>query len=671
MTRRILILLLLSVLLIQRAGAVAAYPHPIKVTQPDGSLLTVTLHGDEYLHWFTADRLTINGIIRENVIVRKDDDGFYRPDTLQLQTIEKASLKRQAAKIQRAAVKKAESSPSKPFGSPHFLVMLIEFNDVRFTLPHTDSAFYRQLNQDNYTENNATGSVRDYFYDQSLGQFTPVFDVVGPITVPKDMRNFTKSDGQTQAGAPALLVNACQIADSIVDFSEYDLDNDGVIDNIFFYYAGYNAAEGADSTIWPHSWSVSAKHYFDGKLLGHYACTSEYRGIDGQEMAGIGTFCHEFGHVIGLPDFYDTNGETGGSTRGLWFYSLMCYGNYNNDGKTPPSFNCEERSRLGWTDFIPWLPAADTLFSMKPVDEGVGYRSPTGNDGEYFYYEFRRKAKWDEPLEPGLLIYHVDKSNSMVHGMTAASRWETGTHINGYTSHECFQLELSDEHAKLYPFGNTKTEFNANTVPSSLSWGNIPSAYALYDISCEKDTTSGEETASFRLLFNHPKEMFGTVTDSAGMPLPYAFISVNDSMFSTTADSMGRYFIVLEKSDTTLTRQDTTICLNTASLSNVGTSVFRITVTSKAYEPLTDTVTVIAGAKQHDFQLKDKKVALDNPTSDETLYRSGTTVEIYSIEGRLIARIPPQEADTFLNNCNYTGIVIVRCGSQIRKMLLR
>ena len=204
------------------------------------------------------------------------------------------------------------------------------------------------LNKPGYSDNGATGSARDYYYDNSNGVFEPIFDVYGPIKLSQNMAYYGANDSSGNDKNPEQAVKeACQAIDNIVDFSNYDLDGDGEVDLVYMVYAGKGEADGGSSnTIWPHQWNLSSAGVnliLDGKTVDRYACGSELNGSG--SIDGLGTICHEFGHAMGLPDFYDTDYDTNGQGRTLLDYSLMDSGSYNNDGWTPPYLNMEERKR--------------------------------------------------------------------------------------------------------------------------------------------------------------------------------------------------------------------------------------------------------------------------------------------------------------------------------------
>jgi len=321
-----------------KTGAVPAYPYPVTITQSDGTTLTIRLYGDESRKIRTTDdgyiiKQDTNGLYTYAV---RDKDGLIVASDKLAQDSDKREQKDRnflsdALKytgLYREVLRKPQkikAVPSAPFssgfpriGSPRSLVILVNFKDVSFVTPDPQEAFNRLLNQENYSENGGTGSARDYFRASSYGQFNPQFDVIGPFTLPQNMSYYGENDDYGDDEKPAyMVVHACQAAKaSGVDFSIYDTNGDGYVDNVFIYYAGYNEAEyGPENSIWPHRWAVQpGQNYlglpnpviFDGKIVYDYACTSELKGNTGSTMCGIGTFSHEFGHVIGMPDYYHT-----------------------------------------------------------------------------------------------------------------------------------------------------------------------------------------------------------------------------------------------------------------------------------------------------------------------------------------------------------------------------
>lgn len=468
-----LLTLLLSSLLPEHAFAVAASPYPVQVVQPDGSTITIRIHGDEFLNWTTCG---------SRLVARGSDGFFYYADfkadgsrelsatravysniALLDQTltpvkppaaaIEKARLAKAAAQIKTKAAA-APSAASFTTGSGKFLVILVEFQDTKFTTPSPQQAFSNLLNQEDYSVNGATGSANDYFFDNSRGDFDPQFVVAGPVTASHNSAYYSIEDDVSDY-VKELVAEAAQAVDSQVNFAEFDHDGNGYVDNIFVFFAGRGQNDSGDeTTIWPHAWSIDQYLYLDGKRVYRYACASELktnRSDYSTRFTGIGTFCHEFGHVLGLPDFYDTDYEENGQANGLGYYSLMDSGNYCNYGNTPPYLTCMERYILDWmTDSDITTLGTSGFYQLAPVQNDVAYKSSTSSVNEYFLYENRQQSGWDAYIPGhGLLIYHVDKTSHY------SSRWENNE-INAYSNHECFDLiEAASDYA---PFPDQQEE---------------------------------------------------------------------------------------------------------------------------------------------------------------------------------------------------------------------
>ena len=443
--------------------AVPAYPGWRSYTQPDGSVIKIQKFGDEFCHWTTD---------ASGQIVQKDADGFYRP-------VSESQLKarRAAASIRRAAVNRARRSPAKAgiaSGEKHFLVILVQFSDLSFQSSTANADFTALLNEPGYNVNGGTGSARDFYYDNSCGVFNPVFDVYGPVTLSNNKAYYGGNDSSGNDKAPEKAVQqACQALDNQVDFTLFDNDGNGDVDLVFMYYAGYGEADSEDEdSIWPHQWELSSGGIsltLDGKTVDKYACTNERVGDTGV-MCGIGTACHEFGHAMGLPDFYDTDYATNSQSAGMFFFSTMDSGSYNNDGKTPPYFTIEERIMLGWIDesaFIEFSRSGN--YTIPSVSNNVAYKTPTDMNGEYFVYECRGTNGWDAGLPSGangLIVTHVDKSSRSVKinggtysASTLWSNWTAHNSINENGKHPCCYIVPAPDQSNLL-YGHTLYQGN-------------------------------------------------------------------------------------------------------------------------------------------------------------------------------------------------------------------
>ena len=331
--------------------------------------------------------------------------------------------------------KRSEAGATLP---PKGLLLLVQFSDTAFFTPNPHSAFDSLANSIDYTYNGATGSAREYFRAQSGGQYVPDFKVVGPITLPHPMAYYGKNDSKGYDLYLAdFVIDACLAAKDSVDWTQFDSDNDGFVDLVFLLYAGYGEADShITNTIWPCKWDLPSALYsgytnqetyyyhwneetgkedynlptFSGKMLRKFACSNEWT-YRNNSRNGIGTFVHEFSHVLGLPDYYVSTGDAS-YTPGSW--SLMGYGNYVNNGNTPPNYSVYDKYFLGWA--TPTFLDKSRQVTL-PADSKTYYmltRNGTfPSDGAFthdtvYYLENRQYTGWDTYLPGhGLLVWQV------------------------------------------------------------------------------------------------------------------------------------------------------------------------------------------------------------------------------------------------------------------------
>lgn len=493
----------LSLLAAMNALAVPANPRPQPVTQPDGSVIMTRLIGDEHGHFILNE---------ESLPIDRGADGaFYYytagPDgTLTLSTqrvadpantsgekqflasLDRAKIQagmRSDLQMRQSARKTRRNLPPKVSGfpctgSPRGLVLLIEYSDVAFTTPDANDAFSRMLNEEGYSDLGAYGSARDWFIANSAGRFAPDFDVVGPITLNHPRAYYGANKGGDDVRPEMMIIEACGLIADQVDFSKYDEDDDGYIDNVFAFYAGYGENLGAmvpSECIWPHSWDIvdatPVPYYFNGKRLNHYACTNEIDLTD--TMDGIGTFVHEFSHVMGLPDLYATN-YSFAFTPGSW--SVMDEGPYNNNSRTPPYYSSFERLSLGWLDPVRIDRAAN--IKIPPITENRAYYIATENENEYFLLENRQQTGWDEFIPyHGMLVWHIDYNENIWHYNT----------VNDRKDHQYVDIIEADDHPHAdtresdpFPGLGGVTSFTDDTLPAMRSWAGNGCGVPLTDI---------------------------------------------------------------------------------------------------------------------------------------------------------------------------------------------
>ena len=476
MKAKALIIFFLCIVTGGASWAVPARRGAHRLVQPDGSTFMSVLYGDE----FTRIRMTADG----HAIIQ-DTDGWWSyasydqagnrhstgwhvgsaaptdvisssRDIPYTRISERAREKRQefarlAAKDPFRLKMAGMQTKSQEVIQKHGIVILAQFKDVKFKYAKQD--FEKLLKQEGYNVNGSTGSAKEYFDSQFNGKVNFTFDVSDIVTVQANRAYYGSNDSQGNDKNPAeFIAEACRMADEKIDFSVYDDDKDGVVDNVFVFFAGEDEAEHApEECLWAHSWYVYSgagkKVNLDGCWIDRYACASE---LSNGHMAFIGTFCHEYSHTFGLPDMYDTDYESDKMAAGLWSTtSLMDGGNYNNEGRTPPYFNAVEREILGLSEAS--VIADDGHFTLLPINESNNfYRMETDSEGEYYLFECRKEEGWDAYIGgSGMLVYHIDKRTGYL------DKWEFENNVNAYASHQCADLVEADARTDIF------TDFNA------------------------------------------------------------------------------------------------------------------------------------------------------------------------------------------------------------------
>ena len=495
------------------ASAVPAIPTLQKVTQPNGEQLSVKIKGDEFHHYMTtADGYTIvknnqgyyaygtlvNDEVVASKIIARDADKRSASDNAWLQATGK-NLK-SASKI-AAGIRARAQRDALPhlntinYNNFHGLVILVEFNDSHFTRSDVQTFYDNMINQENYTGytnedgtanpyGNCTGSVRDYFHDNSNGIFTPQFDIAGPFEVPYSVE-------QGDQYAYNIFQSAIQKANPTVDFSQYDLDNNGAVDLVYFIYADTPSSSDPDhpNHIWPHRSSMYSYVKYDGKYIRDYACSAEYiYGKSSGIFDGIGTICHEFSHVLGLPDLYDTNENddaTNGESQHPGEWDLMAGGNYQNNARTPVAYSLYDRYATGFANYQ--IIKAEGEYTLNPTSTtGQGYILKTPTNKEIFLIDNRQTStKWDRYAPGhGMTIARMDS--------TSASVWNNNA-PNGNATRLYYELLRAGgstaQQSPTDPFPGTRgvTMITNETQPNLMAWGNKPNQYILYNIHEEGD----------------------------------------------------------------------------------------------------------------------------------------------------------------------------------------
>ena len=380
--------------------AVPARPGFRECTLEDGSRVQLQLVGDECYHfWETND----------GRIAQAQADGTFVITDEKVPDAATMTARRRAGKryVNRAKKIGEEMMPQR------VLFILVNFSDKKFS--DASASYYKSSLGD---EKEGAKSMYNYFKQQSDGKYVPPIDVMGPVTLENGYAYYGSNDAQGDDKHPAeMVVEACKALDNEVDFSQYDTNSDGFVDNVYVIYAGRGEADGgAAETIWPHQWDVFSAERFqvqlDGVYIRSYACSNE---LDWSNAYSMGTPLHEYSHVIGLPDYYDTEYGTNSEERrtpGEW--SLMDAGSYNDDGMTPPNYSIYDKYYLGW--LTPELLAKDDFQNVELTTEyGDGYQITGGDEllpatttQTVYYIENRQRTGWDAALPGhGMLVWQV------------------------------------------------------------------------------------------------------------------------------------------------------------------------------------------------------------------------------------------------------------------------
>lgn len=440
----------------------------------DGKTIEATWMGDETVHFYLTD---------DGRYLQTNSDGiayFVEADSIHNRWKSRAA-KRQKAYTRKNASRRRRAQDVSMSGSKRGLVILVQFPQTPFYI--TQSIFDRLLNEVGYSDEVNIGSVHDYFYDNSYGQFNLTFDVVGPITMSQPLSYYGGNNANGDDAHPAIMVReAIEKVDASVDFSQYDWDMDGEVEQVYILHSGYDEAQRhINNDIWSHEWTLSealeegdgdGPISVDGVVIDRYATSSELRGSGGYHIVGIGTMCHEFSHCLGIPDFYDIDGRNFGMNS----WDIMDNGSYNGNGGAPAGFTSYERWYCGWLEPTELIDPVE-VYNMPPLtSEPVAYiLRNSGKYDEYFLLENRQREKWDSCLGGhGMLVVHVDYEDLA---------WETNA-VNVVRSHQRMTIIPADN--ILYFSSLAGDPWPGTTGKTMLSDTSMP-AGRFYNLNAEGD----------------------------------------------------------------------------------------------------------------------------------------------------------------------------------------
>ena len=348
-------------------------------------------------------------------------------------------------------------------GKKKGLVILAEFTDMKFRSGHGREKYNDILNSPGYTTTEGfIGSVADYFRDQSAGQFELTFDVVGPYTTKYPYKHYGENDENDEDVHPEeMIAEMCIAAANEVNYADYDWDGDGEVDEVFVVYAGKGEADSYNTDIiWPHMWTMEEATgqplQIGDMTINVYACSNELRNSG--LISGIGTFCHEFSHCLGFPDFYDINYN---GQFGMSDFDLMSGGNHGGNGFCPVGYTAYEKMMCGWQEPTVLGSEDVTVGSMKPISE-QGETFIIYNEAwpdEYYMIENRQLTGWDAKYPAkGLMITHIDFDKEV---------WVNNIPNTIYTQEEAIEdgLTCGNDHQRMTFF---HADGNNRSVSTSL-----------------------------------------------------------------------------------------------------------------------------------------------------------------------------------------------------------
>ena len=622
MKRFFLCLLLVSLNLCMMAVPVLRVRR--SVTLDDGRTMMVTACGDEDFNYFLTD---------DGQVVLLQDSIFHCTGLSLDEYIATLPAPPQQA---RRRVGSVSSALVKPKGVKKIPVILTAFKDRQFTVAANDkrvAEYYEEFfNGEDITESTGNwGSVRQYFIDQSLGQFMPEFTVIGPIQLDGNYGYYGGDKGSSMDTLYSAFVREAftKAQAQMTDWKEFDNDGNGKIDLCVFIYAGlgqnYTNNYGDKSTIWPKE--LPTAYTVDGITLSGCISSCELHPtkasggvITETQPDGIGVVIHEISHALGLPDFYDTKGVA----FGMDFWSVMDYGMYTRSGRAPVGYTAYEREFMGWqkTEVV---DSPRTLHLDCFHLGGKGYKLVNdANPNEYYILDNRQAEGWDwgacSNRGHGMLVMHIDYSSNAWNGnrvnvdpkhqrMTIIPANGTLIGSNNYSSQAEWQASLE---GNPYPGTTENHELTDTSDPASLVFTGNYMGKPLVDI---EETTDGIITLKVM-----PK---GTLEAPDGLTFENNEPGSTTAIWDTVANAELYNFQLLCEGEMVL-RQDS-VAATSLALENLRTDVdytYSVQAISDSYRnsPWTESVSFRA-----------------IPDAISEITASTQRIRIYDLNGRMIS----------------------------------
>lgn len=509
--KKVLLAVCLSMACFAQLQAIPAYPRQIKMLV-NGREIPVRLFGDEHAKRMeTHDGYTIVQNDKEEwVYAVLDAAGHLSPSSYQVgkdspdvagfmaslprHLKDQSQTARQKARQIARQAQRRRSTAQPAIGQRRILVILVEYTDQKMVKSNDD--FDRLFNEIGYSDDQAQGSVRDYFYRSSYEQLTLSCDVYGPYKLSQRMKYYGENEGLDgdDKRPEEMFEEAIQKVAAETDLGVYDGDNDGYIDNVHIIYAGYGEEEGGPTdAVWAHEATFYEPYKIQNQMIDRYSCASELRDNRGEGISRIGSHCHEIGHALGALDYYDVDYTDGGEYEGTGDWDIMASGSWNNDGITPADLN----PYVKWKDYgwIEPIALQEGEVVIPPSDTGKDSYYIISKGKEYYLLENRNPQQFNDGLPgKGLLIFHVhpDIESAFEENVINASYPQMCYIVNASATKD-IPGKSDNDYGHIssdgcpFPGSSKKTEFSASSTPKAFWWDGSNCDIALHNIQLAAD----------------------------------------------------------------------------------------------------------------------------------------------------------------------------------------
>jgi len=453
------VLLILLACCAETLWAMPASPQPFEEVQPDGTRITLQMRGDDQFNWIEdrdgytvvnnkgryeyAQRAVSGQLTPTGLVVGRDN-----PRALGLEKRVLPSAAVQALSYRRISGANGKTSADgvtaqgvSPAGSIKNLVVMIRFsNHTGRTLPSVADMGVLFNNTGPHALA-PTGSVKDFYFENSYGQMTLNSDInpgVGNWITVSNTEQYYANGNSGDSTLWQALREALNVLDQSVDFRDYDTDHDGYIDSIAFIHSGYGAEWGGtdaygtsyQNRIWSHRWAIQPAWVSnEGVRVFDYHISPGVWGTSGSAIGRIGVIVHETGHFFGLPDLYDTDSSSG---QGIGSWGVMANSwDFGGTQRCPPHFSPWSKINLGW--YSPAVISQPGQYVLNEAEFNPEvFRIDAGfPTNEYLLVENRQNAGFDCTIpQGGLIVWHIDdQAGYNTEGYPGQGNWpQNGNH---------------------------------------------------------------------------------------------------------------------------------------------------------------------------------------------------------------------------------------------------